>query len=123
MYRSVRKWLAMALLLTIPLQGLSAVLMPLHCLTVEQHPAAAVGAHHGHEGVAHGHDKHAAAIAPHDGDAAGNDAGHLCCNHMYTGVPSVAVLTAPARPFIAVNQISTAPPLFFPEQFLRPPRP
>jgi len=42
MYKSVRKLIAILLLLALPLQGLSAVLMPFHCLTDEQDEAATV---------------------------------------------------------------------------------
>ena len=122
MHKSVRKLLAIMLLLTVPLQGLSAVLMPFHCPADEQHESVAAGAQHYHESVVHEHEGNSPATAQHDGDTSKNDAGHLCCNHVYTGVPSVAVLTAPDTPFVTANQISTAPPLFFPEQFLRPPR-
>ncbi len=122
MHKSVRKLLAIVLLLALPLQGLSAVLMPFHCLTDAQHEVATVSAHQHHESAANEHDNISSATAHHDSDTPSNDAGHLCCHHVYTGAPSVVVLAAPDTPFVTVNQISTAPPLFFPEQFLRPPR-
>lgn len=122
MRKLVHKWLALALLLALPLQGLSAVLMPFHCLSDSQHEPATVGAHQHQTDVTHEHDRNSSATTQHDGGPSSNEAGHLCCNHVYTGAPSVAVLTAPDTPFVSVGQISTAPPLFFPEQFLRPPR-
>ena len=122
MRKSVRKLLAIALLLTVPLQGLSAVLMPFHCLTDEPHEAAAASAQHHHESVVHEHDRHSPATAQHDGDTPSNDAGHLCCNHVYTGAPTVAVLATPDSPFVSVNQIPTVLSPFFPERLLRPPR-
>ena len=114
--------MAIVLLLTLPLQGLSAVLMPYHCLTDAQQTSANAGAQHHDESVAHEHDTTSPATAQHHGSPSGNEAGDFCCCPVYTGAPSVPVLTAPEMPFVSVNQISTAPPLFFPEQLLRPPR-
>lgn len=122
MHKSVRKLVAMLLLLALPSQGLSAVLMPFHCLTDDQHAPAAAGPQHHDESVAHEHNTIAPATAQHQGSPSGNEAGDFCCSPVYTGAPSVAVLMAPDMPFVSVHQISTAPPLFFPEQFLRPPR-
>ena len=122
MYKSVRKLIAILLLLALPLQGLSAVLMPFHCLTDEQDEAATVSADQHHDSVAHEHDGKSPAVAQHHGDASSNDTGHLCCNHVYTGVPSVAVLAAPDTLFVSIDQISIVLPPFFPERLLRPPR-
>lgn len=118
----VHKLLAIVLLLTLPLQGLSAALMPFHCLSDEQNEEAAVSAQHHPQSMTLDHDGNSTAAAQHDGDPSSKEAGHFCCNHVYTGAPSVVVLPAPDTPFVTVSQISTAPPLFFPEQFLRPPR-
>ena len=112
----------MLLLLALPLQGLSAVLMPFHCPPDEQHEAVTVGTQPHHESVAHEHDRDVPATTQNDGNPSNNGAGHSCDNYMYTGAPSVAVLAAPDTPFVSVNYISTVPPLFFPEQLLRPPR-
>lgn len=122
MHKSVRKLVAMLLLLALPLQGLSAVLMPFHCLTDDQHASATAGPQHHDESVAHEHDTTVPAMAQHHGSPSGNEAGQFCCHHVYTGAPSMAVLPAPEMPFVSVRQISTTPPLFFPEQLLRPPR-
>ena len=119
------KLVTLVLLLALPLQGLSAVLMPFHCLTGDQHAStsAAAGPQHHGESVTHEHDATTAATALHHGSPSSNEAGHFCCHHVYTGAPSVAVLPAPDMPFVFVDQVATAPPLFFPEQLLRPPRP
>ena len=122
MHKSVRKLLAIVLLLALPLQGLSAVLMPFHCATDDQREAVTVGTQQHHDGIAHEHDKNSPATAQHGGDASSNETGQLCCNHVTTGVPSVVILTAPDTPFVYESHISVIPPLFFPEQFLRPPR-
>ena len=112
----------MALLLALPLQGLAAVLMPFHCLPDEQQTSAIAGAQHHDESVVHEHATSAPATAQHDGSPSSNATGDFCCSPAYTGAPSVAVLTAPDMPFVSVNQVSITPPLFFPEQLLRPPR-
>ena len=118
----IHKLITIALLLALPLQGMSAVLMPFHCLIDEQHEKVTVSAQHHHESAAHEHDRTVPAAVQHDdSETSAHDAGH-CYNHVATGAPSVAILTAPDMPFVSVNQISTAPPLFFPEQLLRPPR-
>lgn len=122
MRKLVHKWLAIALLLALPLQGLSAVLMPFHCLSDSKHEAATVGDHQHQTNMAHEHDKTASAITQHDGGSSSNEAGNSCCNHVYTGAPSVAVLMSPNTPFFSVNQISIVPPPFYPERLLRPPR-
>lgn len=122
MHKLVRKLLAIVLLLALPLQGLAAVLMPFHCLPDAQQTSANAVAQHHDESVAHEHATSAPATAQHDGGSSGNETGNFCCSPVYTGAPSVAVLPAPDTSFVTVNQISTAPPLFFPEQLLRPPR-
>jgi hypothetical protein len=122
MHEFAHKFLAIVLLLSLPLQGLSAVLMPFHCVTDELHASSADGTQHHHEGVAHEHDSAVPATAQQDGAPSSNEAGHFCCEHVYTGTPSVAVLAAPDTPFVVENHIPTIPPLFFPEQLLRPPR-
>jgi hypothetical protein len=122
MRKFCHKWLAIALLLALPLQGLSAVLMPFHCLSDSQHEAATVGAHQHQTNLAHEHDRNSAATTQDDGGPSSNQAGHLCCNHVYTGVPSVAALTTPDTPFVAVDQNFIVPQPFVPEQLLRPPR-
>ena len=118
----VHKLIAIVLLLSLPLQGLSAALMPFHCLSDEQHEEVTVSAQHHPQSMTHDHGGNSTTGAQHDGDPSSKEGGHFCCNHVYTGAPSVAVLTAPDTPFVSVNQIPTVPPLFFPEQFLRPPR-
>ena len=76
MYKSFRKLLALVLLLTLPLQGLSAVLMPIHCLSDAPHEEAAVGAQHHHQNA--GHEKndkqesHSHATAQQSTDATSN---------------------------------------------------
>ncbi len=122
MHTLVRKLLALVLMLALPLQGLSAVLMPFHCPTDEQHASATTGAQHDHQAVTHQHDAAAPTIDQKNSDVSGFESGNVCCNHIYTGAPSIAVFTSPEAPFVVVNQISTTPPLFFPEQPLRPPR-
>lgn len=122
MRKLVHKWLAIALLVALPLQGLSAVLMPFHCLSDSPHEATTVGTHQQQTNVTHEHDRSSSATAQHDGGPSSNEAGNSCCNHVYTGAHSVAVLTAPDTPFVAVNQISIVPPPFYPERLLRPPR-
>ena len=122
MHKSARKLLALLLLLALPLQGLSAVLVPFHCPIDEHHASAATGAQHHHEGATHQHDAAVPAIDQQKGDVSGFETGNVCCNHVYTGAPSIAVFTSPEVPFVVVNQIATTPPLFFPEQPLRPPR-
>jgi hypothetical protein len=125
MYKSFRRLLALLLLLTLPLQGLSAVLMPLHCLTDSEHAGMSADTNH-HQSSAQEHDGNAHHPSPphadKQGTASSNDAGHICCNHVYTGVPSVAVLTAPDTSFAAVTEVSNALPPFFPDRLLRPPR-
>lgn len=119
----VHKLVVILLLLTLPLQGLSAALMPFHCVSDEQHEEVAIGAQHHPQNEAHGdHGGNSIAAAQHDGDPSGKEAGHFCCNHVYTGAPSVALLATPDTPFVSVDQISTVPPPFFPERLLRPPR-
>ena len=122
MHKSIRKLVALLLLLALPLQGLSAVLMPFHCPPDKQHDAVAVGVQQHHESVAHEHDRNVPATTQNDGNPSSNEAGHFCCDHVYTGAPSVAVLAAPDTPFVTVNKIHTVPPPFFPERLLRPPR-
>lgn len=122
MHKSLRKLLAFVLLLALPLQGLSVVLMPFHCPIDEQHASATADAQHHHEGVTHQHDAAVPAIDQQNGDVSGFETGNVCCNHVYTGAPSIAVFTSPEVPFVAVTPISTTPQLFFPEQPLRPPR-
>lgn len=121
MHKSVRKLLALVLLLALPLQGLSAVLMPFHCPSDEQHVSANSGVQHQHEGVTHQHDAAAPTIDQQNSDVSGFETGNVCCNHVYTGAPSIAVFTSHEAPFVLVNHISATPPLFFPEQPLRPP--
>jgi hypothetical protein len=118
----VHKLIATVLLLSLPLQGLSAALMPFHCVSDEQHEEVTVNTPHQLQTVMLDHDGNSTSGVQPDGDPSNKEGGHFCCNHVYTGAPSVAVLTAPDTPFVLVNQISTVPPLFFPEQFLRPPR-
>lgn len=122
MHKWVCKLVAIVLLLALPLQGLSAVLMPFHCLTDDSYASATAGAQRHDESVAHEHATTVPSTAQHHGRPSSNEAGDLCCCPVYTGAPSLAVLTAPDLPFVSVHQISTAPPLFFPEQLLRPPR-
>ena len=99
--------------------------MPIHCLSDAQHEGVTIDAQHHHENVMLArdkHDSHSHATTQHDGNTSSSDAGRLCCNHVYTGAPSVALLPAPDMAFFAVHQISTVPPPFFPERLLRPPR-
>ncbi len=116
--------MAIVLLLTLPLQGWSAVLMPFHCLTDEQQTSANAGAQHHGESVARKFDTSTPTTVQHDGgsSATSNEAGNLCCSPVYTGAPSVAMMTTPDTPFVSVDHISIVPPPFFPEQLLRPPR-
>ncbi len=126
MYKSFRRLLAMILLLTLPLQGLSAVLMPLHCLTDSGHSEMnAAPQHHQSRAQEHDNSAHATSQPQHDysQDTSGsNELGHKCCNHVYTGVPSVAILTAPEIPFLSVTEVASTLPPFFPDRLLRPPR-
>lgn len=120
MSRTFRILVTLALLLAIPLQGLSAVLMPFHCLTDEHHGEAAIGAAQTPPQIA-AHE-HNSTVAHDPSDSTSDVVGHSCCNHVYTGAPSVPALIAPHAQFLSVDQISTALRPFFPERLLRPPR-
>lgn len=112
----------MLLLLTLPMQGLSAVLMAFHCAPDGQHGEVAVGLQQHHQHVAHEHGSNSLLADQHEGDASSNDAGHSCGNHTCTGAPSVAAITVPDTAFVSINQAATKLPPFFRERLLRPPR-
>ncbi len=122
MFKSVHRWIALLLLLALPLQGLAAALMPFHC-PADEHGGEVIAGAHQHESITtHSHHETPSTIAEHDGAPADTGVVHLCCNHVYTGAPSVAVVTAPDAPFVLISQVATVLPPFFPERLLRPPR-
>lgn len=122
----VRKLAALILLLTLPLQSLSAVFVLIHCLSDNQHEDKTVYTQKQlqlelHESAKNSHTFQHSGNSNID-DFSGSTNGHLCCNHVYTGVPSVAVLTAPETSFFAVTEVADTLPLFVPDRLLRPPR-
>lgn len=109
------------LIVVLPLQGLSAVLMPLHCLSDEQHGGPVADAHQRYEGVGDDHGKRAPEKTSHDGHGFG-ESGHTCCDHVSTGAPSAAALSLAEATFTVAGQSPSVLPPIHRERLLRPPR-
>lgn len=126
MCNSVKRLVALILLLAVPVQGLAAVLMPFHCLPDGPHERLISASDQRAHGTPHEHGKSSHAVSQHNADegaATGHgETGHKCCNHVSTGVAMVAAVFAPGVPFVAVNHIASILPPFFPDRLLRPPR-
>ncbi|HSN40560.1 MAG TPA: hypothetical protein VLT92_10215 [Burkholderiales bacterium] len=114
MFRLGRKILFLALLLVMPLQGITASLSHLLCA-----PSSGMT----HMDAGHHHDDGGNTLHPQDGKSGATDhAGHLSCHQSPSGMPSI-VVHALAGDLAIYNPSSfTSPDLFFPEQPQRPPR-
>ncbi len=117
------RYAALMLLLVLPLQGAAAALMPLTCFTGTSPVETVVPAHEHHDGASHAHAPGMPSTGDHhDSDTSGEFAGHLCCHHVFTGAPSLALPTTPRLPAVYDAYVPAAPVPFVPERLQRPPR-
>ena len=114
------RYLLIALLLIVPLQGMAAAV---HALACGPHgsalPAAAEQDSHTHQAADHDHAAH-----KHDqqsGNGAGDHAQHQCC-HQVSAAPALYVSPAPADLPVYVSFPSVLELTFVLEQPQRPPR-
>jgi hypothetical protein len=82
----LRRYVLLALLLTVPLQGLAAMVHALSCVQHDGH--AAMAGSHGHGGGDHGASHH----HPDESNGAGSDHnGHQCCHHFPAAPVDVSI--------------------------------
>jgi hypothetical protein len=118
-----RKKFALFLILLLPLQALAASFSALTCPGDAAHQGAVTDAivdhHTSHENHSHdpGKPHH------HDGDAAMDHSGHLNCHHVFSGMPTIAVVNVPDQLPALESSLSLLHTLFVPERPQRPPRP
>ena len=104
------------LLLILPLQGLASVLTPILCHSDK--PQTTVSAHaHGAESSSHED-----APSGHDNKPGTDYSGHLCCHHPAGVIPNQLATVTGSSPSDYTSDSLVWPPLFSPEQQLRPPR-
>ncbi len=120
--RIIAVWL---LMLALPLQGVAAISVAVDCVDGNSGQAAQVvpGHHQNHHGAASQAHEHPANSGQHDdGQPVEHASVHSCCNHVFTGVPSVAVPGTPAPPNTVLQRVTLLATLHIPEQPQRPPR-
>lgn len=112
---------ALLLLSLLPLQGVASLMNPLVCHTVQPPPAATADTHqHGHDHAAAHPD--AGTMPSSHGGASGDYAGHLCCHHVFAGVPTFTLVDASTAPSAYLSFSPPAPERFVPDRLQRPPR-
>lgn len=116
----LKKLFLTALLLILPLQGVAATLAPISCHSSDRESVTASHAQEHDHTATMGHDS---AAGPNDSDGTTSDyAGHLCCHHPVGGMPVMSIIPANTGPTAYTSLPPAWPPLFAPEQQLRPPR-
>ena len=124
MFVRFHRFVLLALLLTVPLQGLASVVHALACAPDGHHAATTAPAgedahaHHHHAGHDHG--------TPHQhpeesGGTSGDHASHQCCHH-FSAAPVTAVSQAPTEHSVYQSSLTLLELSFVPEQPQRPPR-
>ena len=108
-----RKFAALLLLLVLPLQGVAAVLAPLHCAPQD---AQAVAVHPSHDHQGGTHQPSSAPETDHE------YSGHLCCHHVFSGAAASATRTVTPAPMSVQPVIVLLVTLFIPDLPLQPPR-
>lgn len=115
--RLIAVWL---LLLALPLQGLAAFAPSSLC--ADAHAAHTMHDSHQkhHDAAAQVHDH--ASDHQQEGQSTDQPAGHSCCHHVFSGVPSAAIPGMPAPPSEMTPRVSLLATLYIPELPQRPPR-
>jgi hypothetical protein len=115
--RLIAVWL---LMLTLPLQGLAALMPSVRC--ADSPPAHAVDSQQGqHHAAPQMHD-HPAEHQQQDNDQPDQPNGHSCCHQVFSGVPSAAIPGMPASPSTVTPRVSLLTTLYIPELPQRPPQ-
>lgn len=121
MQNRFKKLVLTALLLILPLQGIAATLASISCHSSDRESVTASQTQqHDHAAAM----EHGGSIAgQNDQDGTSSDyAGHLCCHHPVGGMPVTSVIPAKTGSTAYTSLPPAWPPLFAPEQQLRPPR-
>lgn len=117
---TLRRLLAVLLVLALPLQGLAAFAPAMPCgeAHAAMHGTGDSGAPAHHAGTAH--DQH----LPEQGDStpAGPGNGHSCCHHVFTGAPMRILPSVQETPGTVTPRIALLATLFIPDLPQRPPR-
>lgn len=118
--RLIAVWL---LLLALPVQGLAAFSPSASCTDspasahVTQSPHSDSHQHHS-PSAQHEHP----ADQQHDDSQPADQAGHSCCHHVFSGLPSTVIPGTPAPPLAVTPRVLLLSTLFIPELPQRPPR-
>ncbi|MGQ0750225.1 MAG: hypothetical protein ACT4PS_06810 [Betaproteobacteria bacterium] len=110
-----RKKLALFVLVLLPLQALAASLTALTCYSDHVHHTET----HDH-GASHSHD--GGTLHKHDGESGNDHSGHMNCHHVFSGMPTTLIVSAPSELPAFESSISLLFTLFVPERPQRPPR-
>ncbi len=118
--RLVKKILILSLLLVMPIQGIAASVSHFICESPANAEPSTMTSnpHHGNSATAQAYDHQDSA----NSDGNNDYAGHLSCHQVYSGMPSITVLTFANDLHVYLPSSFTSPNLFIPEQPQRPPR-
>jgi len=122
MFVRFHRFVLLALLLTVPLQGLASVVHALACAPGGHHAASAHAAADAHEHHHAAHDHGTPHQHPEESGGTGSDhASHQCCHH-FSAAPVTAVSQAPNDHSVYQSSLTLLELSFVPEQPQRPPR-
>jgi len=115
----LRRWLMVALVVILPVQGVAAAFAPLHQAAGQQ--SASEVPCHGHHAESQD-SQNLGSGNTNGGNTESDAASHLCCHQVFSGVPTTAIITAAQKINDTPQTVPLLHSLFVPDSLYRPPR-